>query len=335
MRVQSAATLLQGHHSTNISAMKDDKHPYLVCMNPQCSLAQAKKAWIKDYGVGSVSDSVKCYGCKQLFRKRSNSQGSARSANDENNRRPKARQPTQPKTDDDFWKNKFKEALDVAKRNGGTLDIAALETLSAPPAPPAIVPGVSDLNKLKKQIEKEQRSREARHQQLRDNIKQCRQLQAEVVSFDSKIAELNEQFNQMVLDSKIVPVPDASSSGMDTTDFISIPNDVALWDDDLRTQIMAKMAEEAEYQSLVEHHRIRTSQDDKEEPPSSATSGYGKAAKGSGRSTPYGASVETIDDEPEDIFPEEYSQDMVNQHLEESALFIENSTVVAAREQSG
>ena len=337
--------------------MMNESKPYLVCQNPECSLAQKNKAWITDFGIGTVTDSVKCYGCKKHFRGRSASQDSRKS-----NRPPsgtvdtsevipkkkkgsgkggnnskgggKGSNSSDPTTDVEYWKNMFEQAVSAAKDQGG-IDAESLEALIAPPPPPIIVPGVSELNKLKKQIGHIERNRLAKHGRLVENIDEFKQIRSDLAEFDANIADLNEQFNQMVLDSKIVQVQTIHVETTDTSDHVSVPNDVSLWDAEMFQTFQTKLLEHQEYQHRVQLNLLDTAMDEDigaaaGPTPQASPPTFGKAAKGSGRSTPYEkrkaeADIEIEDEEANEDFPE----DMLSQHLEEATL-LAGSTAAAS-----
>ena len=80
----------------------------------------------------------------------------------------------------------FEQAVNTAKDKGG-IDVESLEALRAPPPPPVIVPGVTELNKLKKQIGHLERNREAKHVRLVENIDEFKQIRSDLAEFDANI----------------------------------------------------------------------------------------------------------------------------------------------------
>ena len=342
--------------------MTKESKSYLVCQNPECSLAQKKLAWITDFGIGTVTDSVKCYGCKKLFRVRSTSQESRKSSRSNhtgttetieeipkrkkgggkggNNNNGKGggkgnNSPVDPTTDVQYWKNMFEQAVNTAKDKGG-IDVESLEALRAPPPPPVIVPGVTELNKLKKQIGHIERLREAKHVRLVENIEEFKQIRSDLAEFDSNIADLNEQFQQMVLDSKIVPV--SHMDAMDTSDHVSVPNDVSLWDADMVQIFQTKLLEHQHYLNRVQTNMLEGAIDADiglaiGTPPIAPSTSFGKASKGSGRSTPYEKFKPEADidiDADEEEGNEEFPEDMLAQHLEEATLLAGSSAAASS-----
>ena len=328
---------------------KNDNLPYLVCKNPDCALAKKKLAYITDYGIGSVTDTVKCYECKHFFRTRSASQESRKSGKSSDyaydskkakkgdgkggkgkhsGKNTKGSNSLDKDNDSEFWKSKFQLALSTAKDNGGMLDVATLEELSKPPTPPVVVPGVSDLSKLKKQIEHNQKLRQAKHNRLVENIDEFKQIRADLTKFDNMINDLNNQFKQMILDSKIVEVGAPDNTYMDTEDHVTVPNDVTLWDDELVLAVKNKLLEHQQYQVQVNSSLVTY---DLETSPSQQPS-FSKAAKGSGRNTPYEKIEAGKDDDNDDfdVFPDDYNQDMMTAHLEEASLLADLSAATGA-----
>ena len=111
---------------------------------------------------------------------------------------------------------------------------------------------------------------------------------------------------------------------------MTVPNDVTLWDDDLLLAVQNKLLEHQQYQDQVQSSLVIPSHVDLDNSPSQQPS-FSKAAKGSGRSTPY-EKVDTAkeDDDGDLDFPEDYTQDMMTAHLEEAALLTDKSAATGA-----